>query len=111
MGLLALLLSVPLLACATDDLSGGSVVYRYPPASLLQLDADPVKPTLEELQGPDGDKHGARYILDLELSGATRGQAIRCLQLWVASQRALDAGQDPAETPAYCVFENEQSSN
>ena len=102
-----MLLSVPLLACATKpEVEGGRVEYRYPPASLLQLAPDPEKPTLAQLQGPDGDQYVAKYILDLELSGMTRGQAIRCMQVWVNAQQAIDAGTFPSDAPpAYCIFE------
>jgi len=106
MALLPLLLSAPLLACATDDTKGGSVQYRYPPASLLVVGDDPTKPSLEQLNGPDGGNYAAKYILDLELSGMTRGQALRCLQVWVNTQKAIDAGtQTTDDPPAYCVFE------
>lgn len=105
--LLPVLLSAPLLACATDDAApGGNVVYRYPPANLLVVGPDPTKPTLEQLRGPDGDQYSAKYILDLELSGMTRGQALRCLQVWRSTQEALDQGLKPSDDPpSYCVFE------
>lgn len=108
MALLPLLLSVPLLACATDDVATGTkTVYVYPPASLLVVGDDPTKPTLEQLRGPEGDLYGAKYILDLELSGMTRAQSLRCLQEWVNIQKAREAGTAPSSPPpAYCVFED-----
>lgn len=105
--LLPLLLSVPLLACATDGVPKDTrTVYVYPPASLLVVGDDPTKPTLEQLAGPDGDKYAAKYILDLELSGMTRAQSLRCLQEWVNIQKAREAGNEPSSPPpVYCVFE------
>lgn len=107
MVLLPLLLSAPLLACATDEVPQGTrTVYVYPPASLLVVGDDPTKPTLEQLSGVDGDKYAAKYILDLELSGMTRAQSLRCLQEWVNIQKAREAGTNPTSPPpAYCVFE------
>lgn len=107
MVLLPLLLSAPLLACVTDGVPADTrTVYVYPPASLLVVGDDPTKPTLEQLSGPDGDKYAAKYILDLELSGMTRAQSLRCLQEWVNIQKAREAGTTPASPPpAYCVFE------
>lgn len=107
MALLLAPLSALLLACATTKtIEGGRVEYRYPPDALLQVGADPEKPTLEQLQGPNGDQYVARYILALELSGMTRGQALRCLQVWKATQQAVDQGLTPADAPPpYCTFE------
>ena len=106
MVLLPLLLSAPLLACATDGPESTRTLYIYPPASLLVVGDDPIKPSLEQLSGPDGDKYAAKYILDLELSGMTRAQSLRCLQEWVNIQKAREAGSEPSgPPPAYCVFE------
>ena len=108
MALLLAPLSALLLACATkpDGGEGGRIEYRYPPDALLQIGADPEKPTLAQLQGPEGDQYVAKYILALELSGMTRGQALRCLQVWKATQQAIDAGTLPSDAPpAYCIFE------
>lgn len=110
LALLPVLLSAPLLACATDNVaSGGSITYRYPPANLLVVGPDATKPTLEQLLGPDGDQYTARYILDLELVGMTRGQALRCLQVWKDTQMAIDQGLKPSDDPpSYCVFEEKK---
>lgn len=108
MALLLAPLSALLLACVTkpNQAEGGRIEYRYPPDALLQVDADPEKPTLAQLQGPEGDQYVAKYILALELSGMTRGQALRCLQVWKATQQALDQGLTPTDAPPpYCVFE------
>lgn len=108
MVLLAAPLSALLLACAHGDSGeGGSIIYRYPPDSLLVVGADASRPTLEQLTGPDGDRYTATYINALETVGLTRKQAIQCVAEWKRVQMAIDSGGTPGNTPAYCTFTEE----
>lgn len=104
--LLPMLLCVPLLACATDPKGAENVKVEpvLPPPALLVLDEDPAKPTADELRGPNGQTAAGNYIVRLELSNATRGQTIRCLQAWREAQLQLYTGAEPTALPNYCKF-------